>query len=40
MYGQGNNGELAALSLILTVATIVFVAVVQRLTRINLTQRG
>ena len=40
MYGQGNNGELAALSLVLTVATIAFVAMVQRLTRINLTQSG
>ncbi|GFG49322.1 hypothetical protein CQY20_13580 [Mycolicibacterium agri] len=40
MYGQGNNGELAALALTLTVATIAFLAVIQRLTHVNLTHRG
>jgi iron(III) transport system permease protein len=40
MYGQGNNGELAALSLTLTVVTIAFLAVVQRLTHVNLTHRA
>jgi iron(III) transport system permease protein len=40
MYGQGNNGELAALSLTLTVVTIAFLAVVQRLTHVNLTHRS
>jgi iron(III) transport system permease protein len=40
MYGQGNNGELAALSLSLTVVTIAFLAVVQRLTHVNLTHRA
>ncbi|MGV9802396.1 ABC transporter permease [Mycobacterium sp. NPDC003449] len=40
MYGQGNNGELAALALTLTVLTIAFLALVQRLTHVNLTHRS